>query len=69
MPKQKAKPVFLIKEWRIEPTAHWSKYVLKGYIFGREGFSNLEEATTSVLMSIDFVSNIAETKNSFYRLT
>ena len=65
-----AKPVYVMKEWRLSHSGDPSKniYILLGFVNGRINVSKNESVTTSRILTIDFVNKIAETENSFYKL-
>lgn len=66
----KPKHVARIEKWVIVFTSDGTttEYVLQGVISDHPNVPNGTSAFTSKLMSIDFVSKIAETSHAFYKL-
>lgn len=57
-----------LKSWMIAYVDHNDTYVLVGNVYDHETEPDGATVMTSVIRSIDFISNIAETKNRFYKL-
>ena len=56
-----------ITGWVVENMGDW--YRLNGYSLNDDRWPNGEHILTSMLERIDFVSGIAETRNTIYRLS
>lgn len=55
-----------LTNWKIEDRGDW--YSLLGTVTGDDRFDDGDTVRTSMLERIDFVTGIAETKNTVYRL-
>lgn len=59
-----------LEHWKIQAQLYPVQgYVLTGMVFGHPKCKDGEVVVTSPILSIDFRAKIAETKNSFYKLS
>lgn len=60
------KRISTLHNWSIECRGDW--YSLLGSVIGDDRFDDFEVVRTSMILNIDFVKGIAETKNTIYHL-
>ena len=63
-----AKPVATLKNWTVGYVEKTRCYVLVGEIHGHHRETDGSVIMSSRLRSIDFIANLAESKNCFYKL-
>lgn len=63
-----SKKVSTLKNWMVAYMDNKKAYVLIGVVYGHETEPDGATVMTSEIRTIDFIGNLAETKNRFYKL-